>query len=311
VNIPAPRAQDVLAAFNKNALRYHMPFERHGPCPCGSGKNFRECHGQPGQAPPDAYRINRAIAKAGETGQFRHFFARQYAQFKQQIIEDVRRSQQDRVAAQKKEITCRQGCIHCCKLYVFTTLEEAECIVYFLYAHEDKFNDFLKNYHETWSQNKVIQRDLLMHHQLQDKIYHGEITVEEQELFDKQLNDYFEQDVRCPFLTPDDACSIYPVRPFVCAGLVATSPAENCAPGSIAKADYCRVTIRRAVNMPYFLKNQDREVFGNLPDVVHRLLAQGYGALEELTANPGLFQKAADEPEVKDILQALGASLPR
>jgi Fe-S-cluster containining protein len=289
-----------------------MPLERHGPCPCGSGKNFKECHGQPGQTAPDVYRINRAIAKVGETGRFRSFFARQYAQFKQQIIEDIRRTQQDRVAAKNKEITCRQGCIHCCKAYVFTTLEEAECIVYFLYAHEDKLDDFLRNFRETWSRNEVIQRDLLLHHQLQEKIYQGEITDEEQELFDKQLTEYFNEDVRCPFLTPDDACSIYPVRPFVCAGLVATSPAEYCAPGAPdARADYCRVTIRRAVNMPYFLKKEEHEAFGILPAMVHRLLAQGYGALEELTANQGIFQKAADDPEVKDILVALRASLPR
>jgi Fe-S-cluster containining protein len=289
-----------------------MSVKPNGPCPCGSGKNFKECHAQPGQPPPDAYRINRAIAKAGETGQFRSFFARQYAQFKQEIIEGIQRKQQERVAEQNKEITCRQGCIHCCKLYVFTTLEEAECIVYFLYAHEDKLDDFLRNFRETWSRNEVIQRDLSLHHQLQEKIYDGEITDDEQKRFDKQLIEYFNQDVRCPFLTPDDDCSIYPVRPFVCAGIAATSPPENCAPGSPdAKADYCRVTIRQAVNMPYFLKKEEHEAFGCLPDMVHRLLAQGYGALEELAANPGLFQKVADDPEVKDILLALGASLPR
>jgi Fe-S-cluster containining protein len=286
-----------------------MPFNRNGPCPCGSGKNFPECHGQPGQEPPDAYRVNRAIARVGEIGRFRSFFARQYAEFKERVIADIYNTQSQRVASQGKQITCRKGCIHCCKAYVFATLEEAECIVYYLYAHEDKLDDFLRNYRDAWSQNKVIQRGLPLRGRVLEKVQSGQNADKEQELLDKYLVRYFKQEMRCPFLAADDTCNIYPVRPYVCAGIVATTPAEHCAPGSDG-ADFCKVTIRQAVNMPYFLKKLDKEASGALPDIVHRLLERGYAALEELTGNQGLNQRAAAEPEIKDVLAALGASLP-
>jgi Fe-S-cluster containining protein len=288
-----------------------MPLERNDLCPCGSGIKYKKCHGLPGATPLDVYRLNRAIAYAGRIGKMREEFCLRYDEFKQFTIADMDKRLREDVASKGKKISCSAGCPHCCSLYVFATLEEAECIIYYLYQHEQALLNFLISYNEKWRCNAAIQRSLPMLIGLQGKSLKGDLSPEEQKLFDSQMTEYFKQNLPCPFLA-DGSCTIYPVRPFVCAGVVATTPREWCACGNehFSDARFSRLELKQTSNMPYFLKDKNSVSYGCLPDLVHRLLERGYGWLEIMTEAQGLYQEIAQDPEVAGILKALGASLP-
>jgi len=45
---PGGEAAQVLATLDSGAAALVAPASRNAPCPCGSGKRYKECHGKPG-----------------------------------------------------------------------------------------------------------------------------------------------------------------------------------------------------------------------------------------------------------------------
>jgi hypothetical protein len=98
----------------------------------------------------------------------------------------------------------------------------------------------------------------------------------------------------CPFLM-DGACSIYEVRPFGCASLVATTPEEECNYDDPAanQAKYHRFGFKRETDMPYFIQTRERIVSGCFPEMVHNILVGGYSFLASIEGLEKLRQFAA------------------
>jgi Fe-S-cluster containining protein len=290
-----------------------MSPERNEPCPCGSGKKYKKCCGQSGNNwDLDVYQVNQAVAYAGQIGALRLNFCKEYHLFKEMVTAEIGKKQREDTEGKGEKISCIPGCIHCCKTYVFTSLEEAECIVHYLYQHEDALLHFLTEYHETWRHNPVVKQLLPSLNYYQGRSLSVSLSTAEEKQFDEYLAEFVNQSLRCPFLADNDNCTIYEVRPFTCSGIVVTTPTEWCAPNSnnCTKVKQCRVAMKPESNLPYFLKNESSVIYGCLPDIVHNLLAHGYGFLESVLHKEGLRREVMHDPEVANILKALRASMP-
>ena len=183
-------------------------------------------------------------------------------------------------AAKVQSITCQKGCAKCCILYVFATLQEAECIAHYLYRHEAVLQHFIAAYRDWRRGLGVFGNKLPRLERLIARNLYGELSAQEQERLDNDISDYAGLNITCPFLL-DNACSIYEVRPFVCAGVVAVTPVEKCLWGisGVNKGEYHRLGFDLDKDMPYFIRPRNSVLFGCLPELVHSLLEQGYSFL--------------------------------
>ena len=254
-----------------------MSPERNEPCPCGSGKKYKRCCGAP-RVKLDPIALNRDVAYAGEIGRRRRQFCLDYTAYKKAALAQGENLLRQKIAAQGESISCKKGCAKCCILYVIATLQEAECITYFLYQHEAVLRHFIAAYRDWRRGLGLFEHKLPRLDQMIVKNLVGDLSAEEQERFNSDINDYTGRKVTCPFLV-DNACSIYAVRPFVCASVVAVTPAEMCSWDSINQAKYLKIELKLDQEMPYFVRSRNPILLGCLPELVYRLLEQGYSFL--------------------------------
>lgn len=262
-----------------------MSPERNEPCPCGSGKKYKKCCGGTA-AGQDPITHNRNIAYSGETGRLRERFCVDYAAYKKVLISRGEQMLRDELAAAGQEISCRRGCDKCCFLYVFASLQEAECIVHYLYGHEEVLRHFLSAYKD-WRKglgqftNNIERLDRTIARSLT-----GRLSLPEMERLQADIHAYTMCRLPCPFLN-DGGCSIYEVRPFVCARLAATTPPEDCQWEDPAanRAKYRRWGFKVESDMPYFIPPVETVVSGSAPELVYRILEGGYSFLAGI---PGL-----------------------
>ena len=230
----------------------------------------------------ELYRVtlNRNAAYTGEIGRRRRQFCLDYAAYKKTMLAQEDKFLRDKVAAEGETVSCKKGCSACCVLYVTASLQEAECITWYLYQHEAVLQHFLSAYRDwrrglgTFADKVPLLDEMIV------KNITGKLSAEEQERFDFNVNEYAGRKAPCPFLI-DDACSIHEVRPFACGGVVAVTPAEWCSLGasSVNPARYLKIEINLDEEMPYFAKTRNPILIGSLPELVHVLLVQGYSFL--------------------------------
>jgi hypothetical protein len=136
----------------------------------------------------------------------------------------------------------------------------------------------------------------------------GEASEVEIKQFDAECDRYALQDIPCPFLL-DNACSIYQVRPFVCARIVAVTPSEWCRAGHPrqGEAQHLKAQIEFEKDMPYFVPPANECVFSSMPFLVYRLLYEGYDALAAVPGLEKLKEQAYNDPEVQAALREAGA----
>ena len=267
-----------------------MSPERNEPCPCGSGKKYKKCCGA-APVEQDLIKRNRVFAYAGDIGRLREQFCTDYTSYKKIMISRGEQMLRDELTAAGQTISCKEGCAKCCVLYVFASLQEAECITYYLYQHEDVLQHFLSAYRD-WHRglgpliNKLERLDRMV-----AKSTTGRLNLQEMERLQADIHAYTMSKLPCPFLI-NNSCSIYEVRPFVCARLVATTPAEECNYNDPAanKAKYRRWGFKIEDDMPYFLKTHERIVSGCVPELVHRILEGGYPFLASIEGLEKLTQ---------------------
>jgi hypothetical protein len=283
--------------------------ERNSPCPCGSGKKYKKCCGlvkteaREGQ---DIFKLNQSVAYLGEVGRRREDFCINYTKEKQAGIEEIVNELRRDIATQGKAITCSRGCAYCCSVYVFATLQECECIVYYLYRHNDDLQHFLKSYTGWRQEISKIERSYRLIERIQEKAILGwQVTQDEQGRFDTALTAFTSRNISCPFLLPDQSCSIYEVRPFVCAGVVSTYSPELCSPANPRHDTslLCKAEIKTENEMPYFVQPKSPVVFGCLPELVHGILERGYSLLSTVQGLEHLKGKVARDPEVQMALK--------
>ncbi len=264
-----------------------MSAERNAPCPCGSGKKYKKCCAAAvGPKHLDAVALNRAAAYEGEIGRARRAFCRRYAAAKQQHIGELERRFREDFPPQGLTLSCRKGCSACCALFVVASLQECECIVHFLYQHEDILQRFLSAF-DGWRDGVLkIERCFHVLNSTYHKIAAGLAGAEEKSLFERGCESYARARLSCPFLY-QGACSIYPVRPYVCAGAGAVTPGEWCevTHPQHHEAKYIKVPAITGPDMPYFLKHDGQEILSSMPFMVYRILTEGFDVLAEI---PGL-----------------------
>ena len=274
-----------------------MSAERNAPCPCGSGKKYKKCCAlavRPKQIDPVA--VNRTVAYRGDTGRARQAFCQRYTTWKQEHIGALEKRFREDFPSQGVALSCKKGCVHCCSLFVVASLQECECIVHYLYRNENVLSHFLAAF-EGW-RNGVLKIERCFHvlNSTYHKIAAGVAGEEEKELFDQGCTNYANARLSCPFLL-EGACSIYPVRPYVCAGASAVTPGEWCEVTHPRhnEAKYVKVPAITEPDMPYFLKHKGQEIISSMPFLVYRILTEGYDVLAEIPGLEGLRQMRRDE----------------
>jgi hypothetical protein len=280
-----------------------LTVERNAPCPCGSGKKYKKCCGLNEVHKPDHIGMNRAIAYKGAIGRAREGFCQSYASLKKTWLADIENKLRQELAAQDKAISCKPGCIHCCKFFTAASLQECECIVHHLYQHEETLQHFLKSF-EVWK-DRVLKNERCFQkiNVLHQKITAGTATEDERKLFSEACADYVRADIACPFIK-EGACAIYEVRPYVCAGVVAATPGEWCAPGHPrhAEARNYKITIGSVSDMPYFIPLKTGQVDSSMPMMVYNILWGGYSALATIPGLEKLKTEALNDSKVRNIL---------
>ncbi len=285
--------------------------DRNAPCPCGSGKKYKKCHGLESQpAPkPDPVALNRLIAYKGTIGRRREIFCSEYSQVKKTTLDAVGGRLRQEAADTGKTISCGKGCSHCCKMFVVASLQECEAIVYFLYNNETAMKLFLKAF-PRWNERVLrIEGSFRRMNELHARISSGNATEEESKQFDLECDAYAAADIPCPFLL-DNACSIYNIRPYVCARIVAITPADWCRAGDPRQREaiHLKAQMQFENDMPYFEKITSDAVFSSMPFLVYSLLHEGYQAMSRVPGLENLKEEADKDPEVQAALRQAGSN---
>ena len=289
-----------------------MRVGRNDPCPCGSGKKYKRCCGGLSSVPvrqkPQLTRISNIPALAGSAlpeepagtgerlpfisqnaaysgtfGKRRETFCREYTTSKMARIAEIENELRKKAGGSGKAISCRDGCAHCCRYPVDASLQECECIAYYLYQHEDVLKRFLLTF-GIWRESIMrIEPGFRQMQALSEKIMSDKATGQEIELFYDRCGAYGLADIPCPFLE-ENSCSIYPVRPYVCAGVVATTPGEWChsAHPDLDKVENVKVPFELETDMPYFAAPAGSYFYSSMPFLVFRLLNEGPRAVADM-----------------------------
>ncbi len=288
-----------------------MGTDRNAPCPCGSGKKYKKCCGlassQSVKTPPDKLEVNRAIAYRGAVGKRREAFCAAYADSKKTTLTSIAGSLRKEADACGKTISCSKGCSHCCKLFVVASLQECEAIVHHLYNNETTLRLFLRNF-TRWNERILrIEGSFRQINALHARMTAGEASEAEINQFYAECDTYALQDIPCPFLV-DNACTIYEVRPYVCARIVAVTPAEWCRAGHPRQTEamHLKAQMQFEKDMPYFAPLASNCVFSSMPFLVYRLLNEGYNALSTVPSLEKLKDTAYADPEVQAALKDFG-----
>ena len=268
-----------------------MTPERNDSCPCGSGKKYKKCcELTAGQARvPDYFAANRAAAYQGAIGQQRAAFCNDYIAFKTAKIREIDNALEQEIAATKVPFSCTRGCAHCCSQFIGASLQECECIVYYLYQHDKELNHFIHAFEDWRDRILKIEHCFRKINNLSEKIYRGRATDADRKLFDEETRVYSSQNNPCPFLV-DGACSIYEVRPYVCANYFSQSPPEWCQAShpNAREAIHMKIGLRLGNDMPYFALPPGSLIVSSMPFLVRRILEEGYDGLASITGVAGL-----------------------
>lgn len=204
-----------------------MSAGRNDPCPCGSGRKFKKCCGvhEPPIGQPEM--VSRVISDlrriySGALGKNREDAVLLYTEEKKRGIREVEEDQKTHNNANGESLSCHKGCTYCCYFFADATLQECEAIVYYLYRHEDVLTKFINNY-PAWKMKTK---------KLDSKFEELGQSLNKEEFVSRLkavIREYHALNIPCPFLF-DGACSIHEVRPWVCVGVAAVTPAQWCNP---------------------------------------------------------------------------------
>ena len=287
-----------------------MPPERNAPCPCGSGKKYKKCCNlkAAGGQTPNPFAVNRTVAYAGEIGRRRRAFCEAYATAKKEGLAGIGRELEQGAAEMGKTITCHKGCSHCCDVYVFAGLQESEGIVHYLYEHEEVLQHYLQQYHRWKEKIDLSGIAISQIDRAQEKVLFGTATENDRLAFNNGLAAYAALHNPCPFLQ-EDACTIYEVRPYVCAGVVSVNSPEYCRSEHPAHEEnfLIKAEFLPQNDMPYFIPTKAAINFGCMPALVQQIFKYGYAFLSTIAGLEDMQHLAADDHEVRTALTQLHA----
>ncbi len=244
------------------------------------------------QQKPDSFTLKKEIAYLGLVGNLRKDYCIKFIEKKTLFFDNLYRQQEENLSTKGETLSCYKGCSRCCSLFIGASIQEAEAIVYYLYQNEDKMQHFLESY-PVWREKVRAAGDLFKKPAASDK--------------NKGIGDlaaYAKANIPCPFLE-DDACSIYEVRPYVCAGLIVTTPPEWCDPKHPKHNKRKRYIIPDAslVDLTFYWKNLQKPVWSFMPIMVHDILEYGLKGISGISAMGDLLSRYAYDPEVLDVIR--------
>lgn len=291
---------------------------RNDPCPCGSRKKYKHCHGvvsgsiQPTAGrEPDYFALNKEIAYKGNIGRRRRDFCVEYMAGKRADLEYLQAALKKKVEDEDRAITCRKGCSFCCSLYVEAKLQECELIVYYLYQHDKTLSDYLDRY-PSWREEVKRNGDLYKRCGGFWSKDLGGLTKQEMlqawDQYTRENERYRLQGLCCPFLA-NNLCSIYEVRPYVCAAYVSTSPPEWCDTANQKKPVLRNVMSPEVMlDRSFYYRDLETPVVSFMPIAVYEILKTGpsHYTLSRLPGFENLGQEFYSDPEILPILRRHG-----
>jgi Fe-S-cluster containining protein len=266
----------------------------------------------------DLFTINREIAYIGQFGLQRKKFCSDYIDRKYKTLDVMSQAWQKQARVKGERITCTKGCFFCCLLNVEATIQECEAIVYYLYQNEDALKSFLTKY-PLW-RNRIRENGDMFKElgELSREVFsfqfgHKEIgedyILRKQEAFSEAQARYAGQNIYCPFLD-DKLCTIYPVRPYNCAGFYATTPSAWCDPSNQHEPKIYRSKLpgEAILDLTFHHKSLRAPVFTFMPLAVYEILSGGYGYLSTIPGFENLEREFMKDPEVRSYLDAYAQS---
>lgn len=283
---------------------------RNDPCPCGSGKKYKRCCAAIDYreldrlrrtSEVDWFKLNQIIAYKGQIGKQRQEFCIKYSQDKSNRIPDIQKAQLAEVSAKGLSITCKKGCASCCSLYVESTIQECEAIVYYLYQHEAILAQFLDKY-PLW--RKRLEESGNIHKEI-GKVWKSALAMKmgsEALRLNEQMNDllgkYTKLNIPCPFLS-DTLCTIYDVRPYLCVGHVSMYPPEYCGKDVPGLKFPRTVDTDTLFDLSFYYRSLSNPVVSPMALLVYEILKAGTQTLSNVPELAKIDQEFLADPEVK------------
>lgn len=279
---------------------------RNDPCPCGSGKKFKKCCIEPSSRSTaltlSPIEISRLTAYKGDVGQERKEWCEAFISWKTKQLNKITTGQKHIEISAGKHISCSKSCWFCCSQYVGASLQECDAIVYWLSQRDNVRNAFLTQY-PSWRKSIRNHEDVFGQvnqagSDSMSRLYDARASG----VFMQKAEAYFQLNILCPFLY-NGACSIYPVRPFVCASLVAISPPEYCKSSSASAPVLLLGAPSPDLHPSYFRGPQDSVMFSPAALLVHEIINGGFIYLNDLPGMNGLEEEAFGDPDIFGVLQ--------
>lgn len=286
---------------------------RNDPCPCGSGKKYKKCcaaidDGELDRlfktTEVDLFRINQIIAYKGQIGKQRQEFCIKYNRDKSNRIPNLQKAQLAEVSAKGLSITCKKGCASCCSLYLESSIQESEAIVYYLYQHEATLAQFLHTY-PLW--RKRLEESGNIHKEL-GKVWKSMLAMKtgsEALSINEQMNDllgkYTKLNIQCPFLN-DALCTIYDVRPYLCVSHVSTNPPEYCGQDVPGLKFLRTVDTDTLFDLSFYYRSFSNPVVSPMALSVYEILKAGTKYLTNIPELAKIDQEFLADPEVKSAI---------
>jgi Fe-S-cluster containining protein len=245
---------------------------------------------------------NKEVAYSGRLGMLREQFCIDFISRKQGTFEKIYQEQKRKTIYE--DITCNKGCANCCVLSVGASIQEGEAIVYYLYHNAGTLENFLKAY-PGW------RAKIKLHENLFNKTPPGNAKTNSGIAcgFQYKIIDdiaeytYSRLNIVCPFLC-DGVCSIYEVRPLVCAGLIATTPPERCNPLCKERARQYQISndffLADNDTYKFYAKDLEKPLWSIMPIMVYNILEYG---LEWVLAVTGINENLLNDENPEQIIR--------
>ncbi len=180
-------------------------------------------------------------------------------------------------------ITCRRGCSHCCHHYITASIAEGLVIVDFLYEDEHTLTQFLKAY-STWQEKAGVTCAGLDQLRTLARLSGTPVESYRTSVISTH-HEYAKMTIPCPFLTGNNDCAIYAVRPLCCSIHASIDPPERCSPDSPQTPRSCDVlpSYNDMALLASFWRSDFSAISLTMPTLVYNLLTRGTEFLIELT----------------------------
>jgi len=264
---------------------------RNDPCRCGSGIKYKKCCGR-ALVNESRYDVMKRIAYVSDIGRRREAFCLDMTERMQAYHREAMACLGEKARTLGLTITCRKGCPHCCSQYIWTSLQEAEAIVYYLYHNPEALELFVSRYQtwKTWPGRAAA-----------DQAVSHAFASNQDAPFEEALEVYLGLENPCPFLA-EGTCAIYPVRPISCASIASFSPA-SCCRASSEQAPLCGMAPAiLPSDYPPYLGRYHILPWGGMPQMVNRLLSGGYVFLLDVVDSEELREEAWSDPVLSGAL---------